>query len=60
MLSLYEKGKQLIMDTPPHILSIIIAFFAAEMPIFALVLHLSNRIVRLETQINYLAQEIKK
>ncbi len=37
-----------------HLIELIIAFIGAEMPLFALILHMNARIVRLETTIEIL------
>jgi len=43
-----------------HMTSVLMAFFTAEIPVFMLILHMSNRIVKLETQISYLTEAVKK
>jgi len=42
-----------------HYISMLITFFGAEIPVFMLILHMSNRIVKLETQVNYLIRRIE-
>ena len=43
-----------------HIIELIVAFVGAEMPLFALVLHMNARIVRLETTIELLVTNLPK
>ncbi len=41
-----------------HLIELIIAFIGAEMPLFALILHMNARIVRLETTIEILVTKM--
>lgn len=43
-----------------HIIGLIVAFVGAEMPLFALILHMNARIVRLETTIDILVHRFSK
>ncbi len=43
-----------------HIIELIVAFVGAEMPLFALILHMNARIVRLETTIDILVHRFSK
>jgi hypothetical protein len=43
-----------------NIIQILIAFVAAELPMFGLVLHMNSRIVKLETTIELLITHIPK
>ena len=43
-----------------HIIELIVAFVGAEMPLFALILHMNARIVRLETTIDILVNRFSK
>ena len=49
-----------MLDSPMRIIELIIAFVGAEMPLFALVLHMNARIVRLETTIELLVTHMPK
>jgi len=48
------------MDGFSHMTSVLLAFFTAEIPVFMLILHMSNRIVKLETQLQYITENMKK
>ena len=43
-----------------HIIELIVSFVGAEMPLFALILHMNARIVRLETTIDILVHRFSK
>ena len=43
-----------------HIIELIVAFVGAETPLFALILHMNARIVRLETTIDILVNRFSK
>ena len=43
-----------------HIIELIVAFVGAEVPLFALILHMNARIVRLETTIDILLHRVSK
>lgn len=47
-------------DSGLRIIELIVAFVGAEMPLFALVLHMNARIVRLETTIELLVTHMPK
>lgn len=41
-----------------HLVDLILALFSAEIPVFILILHMSNRIVKLETQIDLILKRV--
>jgi hypothetical protein len=52
-----EKGKQIM--SVSHYITMLITFFGAEIPVFMLILHMSNRIVKLETEVNHLIRRLQ-